>query len=69
MTFGMRMKCSFDIKQTWWNDWFFFCFFFWLFSIKEKVYQIDEILEILQTFTFAFHRIEIIMIPTQNIEI
>lgn len=67
MTFGMRMKCSFDIKQTWWND-CFFCFF-WLFSIKEKVYQIDEILEILQTFTFAFHRIEIIMIPTQNIEI
>lgn len=66
MTFGMRMKCSFDIKQTWWNDCFFF---FWLFSIKEKVYQIDEILEILQTFTFAFHRIEIIMIPTQNIEI
>lgn len=54
------MKCSFDIKQT---------FFFWLFFIKEKVYQIDEILEILQTFTFAFHRIEIIMIPTQNIEI
>lgn len=56
----MRMKCSFDIKQN---------FFFWLFFIKEKVYQIDEILEILQTFTFAFHRIEIIMIPTQNIEI
>lgn len=59
------MKCYFDIKQTWWNDFFFFgCSF-----IKEKVYQIDELLEMLQTFTFAFHRIEIIMIPTQNIEI
>lgn len=33
LTFGMRMKCSFDIKQTWWNDWFVY---FWLFFYQRE---------------------------------
>lgn len=37
LTFGMRMKCSFDIKQTWWNDCFFvfYLFFFNFFFFDE----------------------------------